>query len=111
MFEYLVIPMLDCLWEELTRHHCSRCFVARRNWYFFSQKFPVLSLLIPDLPACGVVTIYIEATLRTTSLLNGEQLVPFITSMLSLTLVTNVVTTCRSFCFSVSISNFDNVRV
>lgn len=43
------------------------------------------------------MTIYVEATFDTSGkLLNASSLVPFITSMLCLTLATNVLTTCAS---------------
>jgi len=43
------------------------------------------------------MTIYIEATFDTSGkLLNASSLLPFITSMLCLTLATNVLTTCAS---------------
>lgn len=46
------------------------------------------------------MTCYIEATLTNNmSLLNAKNLVPFITSMLTLTLVTNVTTTCKHFSY------------
>lgn len=45
------------------------------------------------------MTIYIEATLKSnTALLNAGQLQPFITGMLTLTLTTNLITTCTLFC-------------
>jgi hypothetical protein len=43
------------------------------------------------------MTIYVEATFNTSGkLLNASSLLPFITSMLCLTLATNVLTTCAS---------------
>lgn len=44
------------------------------------------------------MTIYVEATLTDNEeLLNDNRLVPFITSMLSLTLAMNALTTCTSY--------------
>ncbi len=46
---------------------------------------------------CGAITIQLEATLDTSGkLLNAESIIPFITSMLCLTLATNVLTTCMN---------------
>ncbi|KAF5349941.1 hypothetical protein D9756_009069 [Leucocoprinus leucothites] len=61
-----------------------------RNWYV---------VLAPGAlwlagTACGVLTVYTEASLQHDgSLLNANKIVPFITSMLSFTLVTNLLTT------------------
>ncbi|XP_006456525.1 hypothetical protein AGABI2DRAFT_188439 [Agaricus bisporus var. bisporus H97] len=58
------------------------------------QTFVGDSILLFDHLACGILTVYTEATLRNNkALLNASNLVPFITSMLSLTLVTNLCTT------------------
>lgn len=44
--------------------------------------------------ACGAFTIYIEASYRTNVFAHRTTLMPFITSMFSLTLANSVLTTC-----------------
>jgi len=66
-----------------------RCYVVwHRRWFIII--LPVLTWL--GCAACGIMTAYIEASLGF-STLNQAKFVPFITSMLSLTLATNVITT------------------
>ncbi|PPQ84944.1 hypothetical protein CVT25_004457 [Psilocybe cyanescens] len=84
------------------------CYVAQtfigdsillfRCWIVYSKRW--LIVIVPILlwlgtTVCGIMTVYIEATLDTSSgkLLNASTLVPFITSMLCLTLATNLLTT------------------
>ncbi|KAF9449210.1 hypothetical protein P691DRAFT_799526 [Macrolepiota fuliginosa MF-IS2] len=68
-----------------------------RCWIIWSRKWWIV--LAPAIfwlagTTCGILTIYTEATLRNSDgLLNASKLIPFITSMLSLTLVTNLLTT------------------
>lgn len=68
-----------------------RCWIVYgRNWLIICV--PVVLWL--GTAACGAMTVYIEATFDTSGqLLNASSLVPFITSMLCLTLATNVLTT------------------
>ncbi|KDR69732.1 hypothetical protein GALMADRAFT_77028, partial [Galerina marginata CBS 339.88] len=83
------------------------CFVAQtfvgdsiliyRCWIVYDRNWLVVALPIAlTSSACGVMTIHAEATLHHKSgrMLNSPTLVPFITSMLCLTLATNVITTC-----------------
>ncbi|KAF8652581.1 hypothetical protein AX16_004334 [Volvariella volvacea WC 439] len=83
------------------------CYVAQtfvgdaillyRLWVVYNQKyyvvvFPVLIWLAETV--CGAMIIYVEATLTNNhALLNSSQLSPFITSMLTLTLAMNLITT------------------
>ncbi|RPD56570.1 hypothetical protein L227DRAFT_508327, partial [Lentinus tigrinus ALCF2SS1-6] len=61
-----------------------RCYVVyERNW----------KLKIPSLPACGWVVVYIGATLHISATLNESRLVPYITTVLSLTLAMTTMTT------------------
>ncbi|KAF5376458.1 hypothetical protein D9615_008606 [Tricholomella constricta] len=68
-----------------------------RCWIVYSKKW--LVILFPALmwvagTVCGIMTAYIEATLTNDgALLNASNLVPFITSMLTLTLAMNLITT------------------
>ncbi|CAA7264462.1 unnamed protein product [Cyclocybe aegerita] len=68
-----------------------RCFIV------YSKRWLVIvlpTLLWLGTTVCGAMTIYVEATLDTSGkLLNASNLIPFITSMLCLTLATNVLTT------------------
>ncbi|KAF9473129.1 hypothetical protein BDN70DRAFT_817686 [Pholiota conissans] len=68
-----------------------RCWVVySKNWLIII--LPILLWLATTV--CGAMTIYIEATMGTSGkLLNSSSLVPFITSMLCLTLVLNILTT------------------
>ncbi|KAF9530720.1 hypothetical protein CPB83DRAFT_868422 [Crepidotus variabilis] len=68
-----------------------RCWIVYgRKWLFIA--FPMTLWLATT--ACGVMTIYVESTMDTAGkLLNSKSLEPFITSMLCLTLVTNILTT------------------
>ncbi|RPD78889.1 hypothetical protein L226DRAFT_530766 [Lentinus tigrinus ALCF2SS1-7] len=67
-----------------------RCYVVYGgNWKIV--VVPVLLWLAET--ACGWVIVYIEATLHTAATLNEERLVPFITSVLSLTLAMTTMTT------------------
>ncbi|RPD71692.1 hypothetical protein L226DRAFT_547169 [Lentinus tigrinus ALCF2SS1-7] len=67
-----------------------RCYVVyERNWKVV--VIPVLLWLAET--ACGWVTVYIEATLHTAATLDQFRLVPFITSVLSLTLAMTTITT------------------
>ncbi|KAF8962903.1 hypothetical protein BDZ97DRAFT_1823341 [Flammula alnicola] len=68
-----------------------RCWVVYgNNWLVIG--IPILLWL--GTTVCGAMTIYVEATINTSGkLLNASNLEPFITSMLCLTLVTNVLTT------------------
>jgi hypothetical protein len=71
---------------------------------FSDGHHPVLNLLV----VCGAMTVYVQATLDTAGkLLNASSLVPFITSMLCLTLVMNVLTTGKSEPFSLSAPSSD----
>ncbi|RPD79531.1 hypothetical protein L226DRAFT_567624 [Lentinus tigrinus ALCF2SS1-7] len=64
-----------------------RCYVVyERNW-------KVVLLKIPSLPACGWVVVYIGATLHISATLNESRLVPYITTVLSLTLAMTTMTT------------------
>ncbi|KDR69730.1 hypothetical protein GALMADRAFT_906760 [Galerina marginata CBS 339.88] len=86
------------------------CYVAQtfvgdsillfRCWIVYDRSWLVVSLPIVlwlGTSACGAITIYAEATLNTSSgktkMLNSSTLLPFITSMLCLTLATNFITT------------------
>jgi len=83
------------------------CYVAQtfvgdsillfRCWIVYGRSWLVIFLPIIlwlGTTACGIMTVYVEATLDNTGqLLNSKSLIPFITSMLCLTLVTNVLTT------------------
>ncbi|KAF8151529.1 hypothetical protein B0H34DRAFT_728007 [Crassisporium funariophilum] len=83
------------------------CYVAQtfvgdaillfRCWIVYSRKWYIVALPILlwlGTTVCGAMTIYVEATLDDPGAgLNASSLVPFITSMLSLTLATNVLTT------------------
>ncbi|RDB21603.1 hypothetical protein Hypma_011202 [Hypsizygus marmoreus] len=68
-----------------------------RCWVIYSKRW--LIVLVPALmwiaeTVCGIMTAYIEANLKNdAALVNAKSLVPFITSMLTLTLVTNVIVT------------------
>ncbi|KAF8900845.1 hypothetical protein CPB84DRAFT_1778517 [Gymnopilus junonius] len=68
-----------------------------RCWIIYEQNCLVVALPILfwlGTAACGAVSIYTEATLDTSQqLLNSSRLKPFITGMLCLTLVTNILTT------------------
>jgi len=68
-----------------------------RCWIIYSRKWMIVvlpTLLWLGCTACGIMTIYVEATLDTDgALLNAHNLIPFITSMLSLTLAMNILTT------------------
>ncbi|KAF9529971.1 hypothetical protein CPB83DRAFT_764354 [Crepidotus variabilis] len=92
------------------------CYVAQifvgdavllfRCWIVYQRTWIVVILpmiLWLATTACGITTIYIEATINSAGkLLNSKNLLPFITSMLCLTLATNVLTTTsRSFPHSV----------
>ncbi|EKM76345.1 hypothetical protein AGABI1DRAFT_44965 [Agaricus bisporus var. burnettii JB137-S8] len=74
-----------------------RCWILwGRNWFVILA--PAASWLTGTGKSfsysCGILTVYTEATLRNNkALLNASNLLPFITSMLSLTLVTNLCTT------------------
>ncbi|TFK38572.1 hypothetical protein BDQ12DRAFT_747923 [Crucibulum laeve] len=84
------------------------CYVAQtfigdsillyRCWIIYSKNWMVIALPIAIWlggTVCGAMTIYVEATLKVNdALLNASSLVPFITSMLCLTLAMNVLTTC-----------------
>ncbi|KXN91539.1 hypothetical protein AN958_00561 [Leucoagaricus sp. SymC.cos] len=60
---------------------------------------------------CGVLTVYTEATLSNNkALLNAHKIIPFITSMLSFTLITNLLTTCEFFPFATSLLTKDSTR-
>ena len=59
------------------------------NWWIV--VFPILLWL--GNAVCSSAIIYITATLRTNALLNINQLSPFLTSFLVLTLATNLITT------------------
>lgn len=67
-----------------------RCLVVF-SWNWWVISFPVLLWLANA--ACSAVIMYITATLRTNTLLNVNQLSPFLTSFLVITLVTNLLTT------------------
>ncbi|KAF9467494.1 hypothetical protein BDZ94DRAFT_1232876 [Collybia nuda] len=73
------------------------CILLYRCWIIYSKNYYVI--IFPGLmwlagTVCGVMTCYIEATLTgNMALLNAKNLIPFITSMLTLTLAMNVVTT------------------
>ncbi|KAF5320170.1 hypothetical protein D9611_010377 [Ephemerocybe angulata] len=83
------------------------CFVAQtfvgdaillyRCWIIYDRRWLVIAtstVLWLGCTVCGVVTVYVEATHDTTGhLLKASTLVPFMASMLCLTLVTNVLTT------------------
>ncbi|KAF9529969.1 hypothetical protein CPB83DRAFT_811692 [Crepidotus variabilis] len=83
------------------------CYVAQvfvgdavllyRCWIVYQKNWVVITLPITlwlATTACGITTIYNEATMDTTGkLLNSKIFLPFITSMLCLTLATNVLTT------------------
>jgi len=83
------------------------CYVAQtfvgdsilifRCWIVYGRSWLVIALpviLWLGTTVCGAMTIYVESTLGSTGkLLNASTLVPFITSMLCLTLATNVLTT------------------
>lgn len=98
-----------------TNHRVLHLFQLFRCWIVYSKRW--LIVIVPILLwlgttgkllnrvihnpflirlVCGIMTVYIEATLDTSSgkLLNASTLVPFITSMLCLTLATNLLTTC-----------------
>ncbi|PPQ99838.1 hypothetical protein CVT24_009632 [Panaeolus cyanescens] len=69
-----------------------------RCWVVYNKRW--LVIVVPVLlwlgtTVCGALTIFVQATLEDSSgaLLNASSLVPFITSMLCLTLATNVLTT------------------
>ncbi|KAH6905140.1 hypothetical protein BKA70DRAFT_1431226 [Coprinopsis sp. MPI-PUGE-AT-0042] len=68
-----------------------------RCWIIYNRGWMVVALpalLWLGCTACGAMTIYVEATLDTDgALLNAKNLIPFITSMLSLTLAMNLLTT------------------
>ncbi|RPD54059.1 hypothetical protein L227DRAFT_556836 [Lentinus tigrinus ALCF2SS1-6] len=67
-----------------------RCYVVyERNW----KVVLVPALLWLAETACGWVVVYIEATLHTSATLNESRLVPFITSVLSLTLAMTTIST------------------
>ncbi|KDR66934.1 hypothetical protein GALMADRAFT_147576 [Galerina marginata CBS 339.88] len=69
-----------------------RCWIVySRNWLVVA--LPILLWL--GTTVCGAMTIYVEATLDPSpgKLLDSATLVPFITSMLCLTLATNTITT------------------
>lgn len=86
--------MLDHLEPELVDYRGARRVLVRWHWYVFLVYD--LDQLNKIQSVCGILTIYTEATLRdNNALLNASNLVPFITSMLSLTLVTNLLTTCK----------------
>lgn len=83
------------------------CYVAQtfvgdsillfRCWVVYGKNWLVICVpmvLWLGTAACGTMTIYIEASFDTSGkLLNASSLLPFITSMLCLTLATNVLTT------------------
>ena len=70
-----------------------RCLaIFSYNWLVI--VFPVV-LWLGNL-ACSIAIIYITSTLRTNALLNINQLSPFLTSFLVITLVTNLLTTGMS---------------
>ncbi|KAG5636174.1 hypothetical protein H0H81_008924 [Sphagnurus paluster] len=68
-----------------------------RCWIVWNKKWLIIapsSLMWVAGTVCGIMTAHTEAGLSSnTSLLNEEKLVPFITSMLTLTLVMNLLTT------------------
>ncbi|KAF9039228.1 hypothetical protein BJ165DRAFT_374873 [Panaeolus papilionaceus] len=69
-----------------------------RCWVVYNKRWLVVVgpvILWLGTTVCGALTVYVQATLDDTSgaLLNVSSLVPFITSMLCLTLVINVLTT------------------
>ncbi|RDX54731.1 hypothetical protein OH76DRAFT_1398121 [Lentinus brumalis] len=67
-----------------------KCYVVyNRNW----KIVVVPALLWLAETACGWVVVYIEATLHIAATLNEARLVPFITSVLSLTLAMTTMTT------------------
>ncbi|KJA15851.1 hypothetical protein HYPSUDRAFT_172188 [Hypholoma sublateritium FD-334 SS-4] len=69
-----------------------------RCWIVYNKRWDIIAfpvLFWVGTTVCGTITIYVEATINTSGkLLNASTLVPFITSMLCLTLATNVLTTC-----------------
>ncbi|KAG2002397.1 hypothetical protein CC2G_004591 [Coprinopsis cinerea AmutBmut pab1-1] len=83
------------------------CYVAQtfvgdsillyRCWIIYNRRWLVIAfptLLWIGCTVCGAITIYVEATLDTEgALLNAKSLIPFITSMLCLTLAMNSLTT------------------
>ena len=68
-----------------------------RCWVIYGRKWLVIVapvILWAGGTACGIATAYIEASLvNNPKLLNANNLIPFITSMLTLTLVTNIIVT------------------
>lgn len=56
----------------------------------------VQRLLVDVSLASGIMTIQIEATLTSGQSINSSHLVPFVTTMLCLTLGTNIITTCTT---------------
>lgn len=80
----------------MARHCCSRAYVDWWNrWILF-----LIMLISPNLTnkVCGILTAYTAANLKNNSdLLNARNLMPFITSMISLSLATNLLTTCEPF--------------
>jgi len=67
-----------------------------RCWIVYDRRWSVIALpmlLWLGTTTCGVVTLRNEATLRSGQLLASNQLVPFISASLFLTLATNVITT------------------
>lgn len=68
-----------------------------RCWIIYGRNWMIVALpavLWLGGTVCGAMTIYVEATLDTDgALLNAKNLIPFITSMLSLTLAMNILTT------------------
>jgi hypothetical protein len=85
--------IIHCPRNPLIASQIYRCLVI------FSYKwlvivFPILLWL--GNAVCSAAIIYISATLRTNALLNINQLSPFLTSFLVITLVTNLLTTGQS---------------